>query len=365
MEEFKDKISNPILVVTGPTGCGKTALSIALAGRTASEIISADSVQVYKYFDIGSAKPTREQLEKVKHHLISELEPHEDFNAGIFCKMAGEKIKTITEQGKVPIISGGTGLYIQSLVSGLVEIGDISQSAKEQLQKKELEILGSIDDAEGLSQEERKSKLKQGLHDFLYELDKESALSIMANDISRMRRAILVKLSNARSILSYQQSHLHKIRNYNAFIIVLFPQRDLLYNLIDDRVDEMMRLGLLEEVRVLKNKYIGQIHHVRPFASIGYKQMLQVEKGEYQLADAVMKIKQATRNYAKRQFTWWKNQPRKLKWETFSDKECLNYQYGSLDFEKVADDICNLYNTYLSSLGTETKVCFLPVAINQ
>ena len=133
MEEFKDKISNPIIVVTGPTGCGKTALSIALAQKlgvgscTGSEIINADSVQVYKYFDIGSAKPTAEQLEKVKHHLISDLEPHENFNAGIFCKMAGEKIKTITAAGKVPIISGGTGLYIQSLVNGLVEIEDISQ----------------------------------------------------------------------------------------------------------------------------------------------------------------------------------------------------------------------------------------------
>ena len=233
------------------------------------------------------------------------------------------------------------------------------------MQKKELEIINSIEGAEGLTQEEVKARLKQGLHDFLYELDKESALSIMANDISRMRRAILVKLSNARSILSYQQSHLHKIRNYNAFIIVLFSQRDLLYSLIDDRVDEMMRRGLLEEVRVLKNKYIGQIHQIRPFASIGYKQLMQVENGKCRLTDAVTDIKQATRNYAKRQFTWWKNQPRKLEWETISEKECLSYQYDALNFEKVADDICNLYNTYLSSLGTETKICFLRVAINQ
>ena len=362
----------PILVITGPTGCGKTALSIALARKLGGEIISADSVQVYKYFDIGSAKPSAEQLGMVKHHLISILEPQEDFNAGIFCKLAGEKIKALTQAGKVPIVAGGTGLYIQSLINGLARIEDILPAAKERLQEKELEIISSIKDIESLSQEEVSWQLKQGLHNFLYELDKESALSIIANDISRVRRAILVKLSNARSILSYQQSHLYKIKNYNAFIIVLSPQRDLLYNLVNDRVDEMLQHGLLEEVRFLKNKYIKCIHQIKPFASIGYKQLLQAERGDYSLSEATVKMKQATRNYAKRQFTWWNNQPRKLEWAlklkgavAGSNNEELSYQYNSLNFENVAGDICNLYNTYLSSPGTETNVCFLPVMINR
>jgi tRNA dimethylallyltransferase len=349
-----------IIVVTGPTGCGKTALAIELAQKVAGEIINADSVQVYKYFNIGSAKPAEAQLKAVPHHLISILEPEEDFNVGIFYSLAVKKIKELSAAGKVPIITGGTGLYIQSLIHGLAEIADISEVAKQKLQEQENEILKALN-----GQDKINEKFKLELHNFLSTLDKTVADVIKAGDISRVRRAILVKLSNDKSILSYQQSHGHKSKNYNAFIIILIPQRDLVYHLINARVDEMLQFGFLEEVETLKQKYSARISQIKPFSSIGYKQLLQFKDKLFDYSTAVEKIKQETRRYAKRQFTWWRNQPSKLGWQNILESESLIYNYDSLDFKKIAEDISKLYNTYLASLnlGQGITINFLPVKI--
>jgi tRNA dimethylallyltransferase len=349
-----------IIVVTGPTGCGKTALAIELAQKVGGEIINADSVQVYKYFDIGSAKPSAAQLKAVAHHLISILEPEEDFNAGIFCSLADKKIKELCAAGKTPLVAGGTGLYIQSLIHGLAEIEDVSEIARQKLQAKENEILKTFK-----NQAEINKKFKLELHNFLSTLDKAVANVIKPGDISRVRRAILVKLSNDKSILSYQQSHGHKNKNYNAFIIILIPQRDLAYHLINARVDEMLQFGFLEEVETLKQKYSARISQVKPFSSIGYKQLLQFKDKLFDYSTAVEKIKQETRHYAKRQFTWWRNQPSKLGWQNVSEFESLIYNYDSLDFKKIAEDISKLYNTYLARLnsGQGITINFLPVKI--
>jgi tRNA dimethylallyltransferase len=350
-----------IIVITGPTGCGKTALAIELAKQVDGEIINADSVQVYKYFDIGSAKPSSAQLAAVPHHLISILEPEEDFNAGVFCSLADRKIQELSSFGKIPIVTGGTGLYIQSLIHGLAEIKDVSEVAKQSLQEKEEEILKNLE-----GQDKINEKFKAELYNFLSNLDKEAANVIKPSDISRVRRAILVKLSNDKSILSYQQSHGHKNKNYNAFIVILIPQRDLAYHLINARVDEMLQFGFLEEVETLKQKYGAGISQVKSFSGIGYKQLLQFKDNQFDYSTAVEKIKQETRRYAKRQFTWWKNQPRKLGWEPMSGVGDLIYNYSSLDFKKIAEDVGRLYNMYLTDTALEQgiKINFLPVKIN-
>ncbi len=344
-----------IIIITGPTGCGKTALSLVLAKKMQGEIINADSVQVYKYFDIGSAKPTTEQLAQVPHHLISILEPGEEFNVGTFCKLADDKILEITNRKKMPIVVGGTGLYIQSLVNGLAEIDDVSSEAQDKLKVIEDNIIASLDIAVA---NKNTIIFRSKLHNYLNSIDNAVANSVNPEDISRVRRAILVKLSTGTSILSYQKLHSHRDKNYNAFIIILLPQRELIYKLVDERVREMMDKGFLAEVEALREKYLNEAFKIKPFTSIGYKQIMQFKDGNLDYSDVVRDIQKETRRYVKRQFTWWKNQPVKLDWSECTSK--LNYTFANIDFEKIVEDVEKIYLEY-EWQRDEQGIKFLPI----
>jgi tRNA dimethylallyltransferase len=272
-----------ILVIAGPTASGKSKLALELARKFNGEIISADSVAVYRGFDIGSAKPTVEELREVPHHLISALEPTESFSAGSFAKMADRVIEEIVARGGVPIVCGGTGLYIRALLNGLIsdEAGELDQE---------------------LSQEE--------LYERLLLLDPESASRVSPRDSVRTRRAVEFFLRTGGSIFKARQEHLMGERRYSSLILLLEPERSLLYSRIDNRVSEMLERGLVEEVSGLLALYSVE---ARPFGAIGYRHVVEGLRGE----GLKQAIARDTRRFAKRQLTWWRNEPRKLGWREF------------------------------------------------
>ncbi len=267
-----------IIVIIGPTGIGKTKLSIALAKKYHTEIISGDSIQVYKGLNIGSAKIKESEKEGVKHHLIDVLEPYEDFNVALFQKMAREKIDELESKGIPPIIVGGTGLYIKSVLYDYnFENTSRDYSLNTKYQK--------------YSNEE--------LHKILTEKDYESSLSIHPNNRKRVIQAI------SRSSVNKVSKNKNKdIPLYDFKVIGLTMEREKLYRLINNRVDKMMRQGLLKEVEDLSTKGINS----NSVNSIGYKELYKYLAGEYEYDYAVDKIKQHSRNLAKKQYTFFNNQ---------------------------------------------------------
>jgi len=267
-----------IIVIVGPTGIGKTKLSIALAKKYNTEIISGDSVQVYKGLDIGSAKIKENEKQGIKHHLLDILEPHEDFSVAIFQKMVREKVDELETKGLMPLIVGGTGLYIKSVLYDY----NFENSARDH----SLDII-----YQDYSNEE--------LHKVLIEKDYESSLLIHPNNRKRVMQAI------SRSSINKVSKNKNKdIPLYDFIVIGLTMEREKLYRLIDKRVDKMVRQGLLEEVRGLANKGIKS----NSITSIGYKELYKYLSGEYEFDFAVDKIKQHSRNLAKKQYTFFNNQ---------------------------------------------------------
>ena len=291
-----------ILVVTGPTASGKTALSIRLAESLRAEIINADSVQVYRGFRIGAGAPDEETLARAPHHLFGTRDPAEEWNAGLFREHAAALIEDISCRGALPLIAGGTGLYIRALLSGLVE-APVSSVALAQLESEEEALRAS-----GKDLRERTAVL----HARLSELDAESAREVRETDSSRVRRALLVALSGG-SLAKQQQEHGHRDSPYEALVLCLLPERQALYEVIDDRVDSMLESGFLAEVENLRVLHSDDL---KPFQSIGYKEALQFLRGELSEASFRLAMKQSTRNFAKRQVTWWRHQPAKLGWAT-------------------------------------------------
>ena len=267
-----------IIVIIGPTGIGKTKLSIALAKKYNTEIISGDSVQVYKGLNIGSAKVKESEKEGVKHHLLDVLEPYEDFNVALFQKMAREKIDELESKGLIPIIVGGTGLYIKSVLYDYnFENTNRDYSLDTKYQK--------------YSNEE--------LHKILVEKDYESSLLIHPNNRKRVIQAI------SRSSVNKVSKNKNKdVPLYDFKVIGLTMEREKLYRLINNRVDKMMRQGLLKEVKDLSAKGINS----NSVKSIGYKELYKYLAGEYEYDYAVDKIKQHSRNLAKKQYTFFNNQ---------------------------------------------------------
>ncbi|MDE7287821.1 MAG: tRNA (adenosine(37)-N6)-dimethylallyltransferase MiaA, partial [Lachnospiraceae bacterium] len=282
-------LKKKLIVLTGPTAVGKTALSIQLAKHIGGEIISADSMQVYKHMDIGSAKITKAQMEGVPHHLIDILEPDEEFHVFRFQEMAKEALEGIYARGHLPIIVGGTGFYIQALLYDIAfgEEGD-SGEIRERLEK-EAQEKGSL-----------------YLHDCLKKVDPDSAQTIHPNNQKRIIRALEFYEMHGFPISDHNKKEREKQAAYDFCYFVLNDDRELLYRKIDHRVDEMLENGLVEEVRSLKEK--GFTKELVSMQGLGYKEILSYLDGACTLEEAVYLIKRDTRHFAKRQLTWFRRE---------------------------------------------------------
>lgn len=282
-------MKKPIVVLTGPTAVGKTELSIQLAKVIGGEIISADSMQVYKHMDVGSAKITPEEMDGVRHYLVDELEPFDEFHVVKFQKYAQKYLNEIYAHGKIPIIAGGTGFYIQALLNDI----DFTEQESDSAYRKELEALA----------EEHGN---QYLHDRLKEVDPESAEAIHPNNRKRVIRALEFYQETGRKISEHNAKEQMRTSPYNFAYFVLNDERSHLYKRIDARVDKMIEDGLEAEVRRLKE--MGCTKDMVAMQGIGYKEMLSYLDGSYSLEEAVYIIKRETRHFAKRQITWFKRE---------------------------------------------------------
>ncbi len=279
----------PLVILTGPTAVGKTALSIDLAKALNGEIISADSMQVYRGMDIGSAKITPQEMDGVPHHLIDVLDPWEEFNVTRFQSMAKEAMEGIYARGRVPIVTGGTGFYIQALVYDI----DFTENQGSTEIRRELEHLA----------EEKGSAY---VHTILAEIDPESAELIHENNVKRVIRAIEYYRMTGQPISEHNRMEREKSSPYDLFYYVLTCERSRLYERIDRRVDQMVEQGLVEEVKQLKAQ--GCHRSMVAMQGLGYKEILDYLDGACTLEEALYVLKRDTRHFAKRQLTWFKRE---------------------------------------------------------
>ena len=280
----------PMIVVAGPTASGKTALSIRLAKAFSGEIISADSMQVYRGMDIGTAKVRPEEMSGIPHHMIDILEPEESCSVFTFSKMAREAADRVLSAGHVPILAGGTGFYIHAVLYG-AEFSEDSGSAS---------VRASLE-------QELLEKGPEAMHRILSECDPESARAIHPNNTKRVLRALEFYRLTGRKISEDNRIQREKPSPYRFLLLVLSMDRKKLYDRIDQRVDLMMEEGLLEEMRRLKDR--GLTERDVSMQALGYKQLFPVLSGEVPLSEAVRQIKTETRHFAKRQLTWFRREP--------------------------------------------------------
>ncbi|MEW6614978.1 MAG: tRNA (adenosine(37)-N6)-dimethylallyltransferase MiaA [Thermodesulfobacteriota bacterium] len=278
-----------IVAIVGPTAAGKSQLALELAARINGEIISADSMQVYRYMDIGTAKPTPDEQKKVKHHLIDILYPDEEFSAALFKQEAREAISNVDRQGKVAIVAGGTGLYIKALTRGLFKGPGADQELRRVLRKKAA-ITGS-----------------EALHKELSELDPVTAAKLHPNDSFRIIRAIEVCQLAQKPLSEYHENHGFKDSPFDTFKIGLCIDRQDIYSRIEKRVDRMIATGLVDEVKRLLD--MGYTRDLNSMQGLGYKQIAGYLLGEFSLDEAILQVKQGTKRYAKRQMTWFRADP--------------------------------------------------------
>ena len=278
-----------MIILAGPTAVGKTAASIRLAKAVGGEIISADSMQVYRHMDIGSAKIRPEEMEGVPHYLVDVLEPEEDFNVVRFQQMAKAATEEIYARGRIPIAAGGTGFYIQALLYDI----DFTENDGDSSFRRELEKTAE-------------EKGGEYLHALLQEADPEAALQIHPHNIKRMIRALEFHHQTGGKISEHNETEREKESPYNFAYFVLTDDRSRLYDRIDRRVDLMMEEGLLDEVRFLKER--GVRRDSTAMQGLGYKELYAFLDGEYPLEEAVRIIKRDTRHFAKRQLTWFKRE---------------------------------------------------------
>lgn len=282
-----------LIIICGPTGIGKTSFSIVLAQEFNGEIIGADSMQIYKHMDIGTAKPDFQERNAAPHHLIDFLDPKDGFDAGQFVKKADRAIADIAGRNRLPIIAGGTGLYIRALLHGLFRSAPVNEDTMRRLT--------------GLLEK----KGSQYLYDRLLTCDPTAAAKIHANDTFRVMRALEVFETTGQRISDRQTDHNFSQTRYDYLKIGLKTDRDQLYDRINQRVDIMLNSGLLNEVRQLVDR--GYSLDSKPMQSIGYKHMGLFIKNEVDWEEAVRLLKRDTRRYAKRQFTWF-NQDKEIHW---------------------------------------------------
>ncbi len=281
--------TKPLVILTGPTAVGKTALSIKLASEIGGEIISADSMQVYRQMDIGSAKIKPEEMGGIPHHMIDILEPEEEFNVCLFEKLALEAMEQIYERGHIPVVVGGTGFYIQALLYQI----DFTEEETDTAYRDKLWQLGE-------------EKGNHYLHELLRKVDPKSAEEIHENNRKRVIRALEFYENCGKPISTHNKEQRQKTSAYNSCYFVLTDDRKKLYERIESRVDQMLSKGLVDEVRTLKKR--GCNASMVSMQGLGYKEILEYLDGRCSLLEAVEKIKKETRHFAKRQLTWFRRE---------------------------------------------------------
>jgi tRNA dimethylallyltransferase len=295
-------VGQRVIVITGPTCSGKTYLSIETASLLKSEIISADSRQIYKKLNIGTAKPSQQDLNKVKHHLINILNPDEDYNANKFSFDAENILSSLIADKKTPIVTGGTGLYIKALVDGIAASADKDEEIREQLLNK------------------KKQFGNEHLYEELKNIDPVSASKMLPQNWKRVIRALEVFYATGKPIWQHHNSQKQKSK-FSFYQIGLLWNRSILYQNINDRVDNMIRDGLVEEVEKILND--GYDKSLNSLNTVGYKEIISYLSDNISLNRAIELIKRNTRHYAKRQMTWFKADKR-IDWYQISSKKDLD-----------------------------------------
>ena len=301
--------------IVGPTGIGKTAISVIIADKMPIEIVSADSRQIYKYMDIGTAKPSKDILRRIQHHFIDYLTPDKYFSAGRYGRKAREVIKQIIHKGKVPLVVGGSGFYIKTLTDGLSEIMPDNEEVRAEL----IQRLGS----EGV----------ENLHKELVKVDPDLAIRIQKRDKQRILRGLEVYYATGNRL-----SDLHMLEakraDFYPFFVGLTAERDFLYENINRRVDEMLTDGLVQEVETLIEK--GYTVEMNALNTVGYKEVFDYIAGNTTEKEMAEEIKKNSRRYAKRQLTWFRKDTR-IQWLTIDEKS---------QPIQIADDICDRLNKF-------------------
>ena len=313
---------NKLIILAGPTASGKTSVSIDLAKRLGGEIISADSMQVYKYMDVGTAKISVEEMQGVKHHLIDVLDPKEDFNIVKFQNMVKCSIEEIVKNGHIPILVGGTGFYIQSIIYDIDFNNEDDNSSVRKKLEEEYDTFGA---------------------DFMYEklkkIDSVSAQTIHKNNKKRIIRAIEYFLINNEPISSHNEVQREKKSPYDYRFFVLNPPRDILYGRINKRVDIMVENGLVDEVKKLREMGLSTANI--SMQGIGYKEIIEYLDGEVSLETAIENIKQNTRHMAKRQVTWFKREKGVIYVDPFSfesNDKIVDYMIEKINTERIDNE---------------------------
>jgi tRNA dimethylallyltransferase len=290
-----------VIILLGPTGVGKSKLAIELAEEFRGEIISADSMQVYRYMDIGTAKPTLEEQKRIRHHLIDLVTPDQSFHAALYRALGRKTIGQLDQEGKLIWVVGGTGLYIKTLTQGLFTSPKIDPSVRERLKQEAHEKGGDI------------------FYQRLKRVDPKTAYKLHPRDLFRTIRALEVFDSTGIPISFYREQHRFGERPYLTLKIGLETDRMALYRRIDQRMDRMIEMGFLQEVEGLME--MGYSAELKPMQSLGYKQMVQFLSKKIGWTEAVREMKRDTRHYAKRQLTWFKADPEVHWWDESTDQK--------------------------------------------
>ena len=275
----------PLIVIEGPTASGKTALAIELARRLDTEIISADSRQVYRHMDIGTAKPSSSELEAVPHHLISIIEPSQSYNVGLFCEDAGKVVERLHSQGRIPLVCGGTGMYVAGLLKGIFPQPEIPAQIRHNIRQRMA--------AEG----------PERMYGELREADPEFAGKISPNDRQRIQRGLEIWAATGISISEHWRRQ-EREQRYVAYRILLDPPRKELYARINRRMEQMLAAGLADEIKRLLE--LGYDEHSPGLSSLGYREFLPWLRNSASLQECTSLAAQHSRNYAKRQYTWYR-----------------------------------------------------------
>ena len=313
---------NKLIILAGPTASGKTSVSIDLAKRLGGEIISADSMQVYKYMDVGTAKISVEEMQGVKHHLIDVLDPKEDFNIVKFQNMVKYSIEEIVKNGHIPILVGGTGFYIQSVIYDIDFNNEDDNSSVRKKLEEEYDAFGA-----------------DFMHEKLKKIDIVSAQTIHKNNKKRIIRAIEYFLINNEPISSHNEVQREKKSPYDYRFFVLNPPRDILYERINKRVDIMVENGLVDEVKKLREMGLSTANI--SMQGIGYKEIIEYLDGEVSLETAIENIKQNTRHMAKRQVTWFKREKDVIYVDPFSfesNDKIVDYMIEKINTERIDNE---------------------------
>lgn len=313
-------MKKPLIILTGPTAVGKTELSIQLAKKINGSIISADSMQVYRHMDIGSAKIQKEEMQGIPHYLIDTFEPDEEFHVVKFQEYAKKYLEEIYEEGRIPIVAGGTGFYIQALLYDI----DFTEEQEDSAYRKELEAIAE----------------EQGvhiLHEKLRAVDLKSAEEIHENNVKRVIRALEFYHRSGQKISEHNEKERQKESPYNFAYFVLNDERERLYGRINQRVELMLEQGLVEEVKKLKD--MGFHKQMVSMQGLGYKEILDYLDDEYTLEEAVYRIKRDTRHFAKRQLTWFRRE-REVLWVNkqefqYDNDKILHYIISELEKKQI------------------------------